>query len=160
MHGLVTFDFIYCLMFRIWYHWYIISVIYHNQNKQKFYGVHVFFIYRVMRKDADEKSFVKYDELDEAYMEEEEVRKTKSFHIKCECCRCVSQRYLVACLSSIGFIISFGIRCNMGVAIVTMTNSKETTNSTNSSSSNTTQPLLVSLFLIYLIVYVAIKIKT
>ena len=117
-------------------------------------------IYRVMRKDADEKSFVKYDELDEAYMEEEEVRKKKSFHFKCECCRCVSQRYLVACLSGIGFIISFGIRCNMGVAIVTMTNSKRTINTTNTSSSNNTENILVSLFLIYLIVYVAIKIKT
>lgn len=81
---------------------------------------------RIIRKDADETSFVKYDELDEAYIDEDEARKSKPFHFRCECCRCISQRYLVACLSSIGFIISFGIRCNMGVAIVTMTKTDDT----------------------------------
>ena len=37
----------------------------------------------------------------------------------CPCCN-LSKRYTIAVLSSIGFLISFGIRCNMGVAIVKM----------------------------------------
>lgn len=37
----------------------------------------------------------------------------------CPCCN-ISKRYTIAVLSSIGFLISFGIRCNMGVAIVKM----------------------------------------
>lgn len=36
------------------------------------------------------------------------------------CCTC-SKRTLVAVMSCIGFCISFGIRCNLGVAIVDMT---------------------------------------
>ena len=31
------------------------------------------------------------------------------------------KRYQIALLSSIGFLISFGIRCNLGVAIIKMT---------------------------------------
>ncbi|CAH1785833.1 unnamed protein product [Owenia fusiformis] len=38
------------------------------------------------------------------------------------CCPCYCpRRYLMSVLCSIGFLISFGIRCNMGVAIVQMT---------------------------------------
>ncbi len=32
----------------------------------------------------------------------------------------MSKRYQIAFLSSLGFLISFGIRCNMGVAVVVM----------------------------------------
>ncbi len=38
-------------------------------------------------------------------------------------CLNMSKRYQIAFLSSLGFLISFGIRCNMGVAIVVMVNS-------------------------------------
>ncbi|XP_048780950.2 vesicular glutamate transporter 1-like isoform X2 [Ostrea edulis] len=77
---------------------------------------------RVFKKDSDEKSFINYDELDEAYSEEEDKKsRFLGYCPSCSCCRCIAQRYLVALLSSIGFLISFGIRCNMGVAIVTMT---------------------------------------
>lgn len=37
----------------------------------------------------------------------------------CPCCN-LSKRYTIAVLTSIGFVISFGIRCNMGVASVKM----------------------------------------
>lgn len=37
----------------------------------------------------------------------------------CPCCN-ITKRYTIAILSSIGFMISFGIRCNMGVAVVKM----------------------------------------
>ena len=37
-------------------------------------------------------------------------------------CLNMTKRYQIAFLSSIGFLISFGIRCNMGVAIVVMVN--------------------------------------
>jgi len=36
------------------------------------------------------------------------------------CCTC-SSRFQLALLSSVGFCISFGIRCNMGVAVLQMT---------------------------------------
>lgn len=35
-------------------------------------------------------------------------------------CLNMSKRYQIAFLSSLGFLISFGIRCNMGVAVVFM----------------------------------------
>lgn len=40
-------------------------------------------------------------------------------------CTCfgLPRRYIIAILSGIGFCISFGIRCNLGVAIVSMVNS-------------------------------------
>lgn len=41
----------------------------------------------------------------------------------CECnCFGLPRRYIIAMLSGIGFCISFGIRCNLGVAIVGMVN--------------------------------------
>lgn len=41
---------------------------------------------------------------------------------KCSLCDAfISKRYQIAILSSIGFLISFGIRCNLGVAIIKMT---------------------------------------
>ncbi|KAI8783497.1 vesicular glutamate transporter, partial [Biomphalaria glabrata] len=33
----------------------------------------------------------------------------------------VAKRYQIALLSSVGFLLSFGIRCNMGVAVLDMT---------------------------------------
>lgn len=81
----------------------------------------IYYHSRIGRKDEDEKSFVKYDELDEAYSEDEEKKITGSrlMKVKCECCQC-RKRYTIALLSSVGFLISFGIRCNMGVAIIKM----------------------------------------
>lgn len=39
-------------------------------------------------------------------------------------CTCfgLPRRYIIAILSGLGFCISFGIRCNLGVAIVSMVN--------------------------------------
>ncbi|MGH0122138.1 UNVERIFIED_CONTAM: hypothetical protein FKN15_060562 [Acipenser sinensis] len=37
----------------------------------------------------------------------------------CGCCG-LPKRYIIAILSGLGFCISFGIRCNLGVAIVEM----------------------------------------
>ena len=42
----------------------------------------------------------------------------------CPCKPDMTKRYTIALLSSIGFMISFGIRCNMGVAIVEMVSNK------------------------------------
>ncbi|KAI1883866.1 hypothetical protein AGOR_G00236440 [Albula goreensis] len=39
----------------------------------------------------------------------------------CSCCG-LPKRYIIAVLSGLGFCISFGIRCNLGVAIVEMVN--------------------------------------
>lgn len=41
----------------------------------------------------------------------------------CDCtCFGLPRRYIIAMLSGLGFCISFGIRCNLGVAIVSMVN--------------------------------------
>lgn len=39
----------------------------------------------------------------------------------CYCCG-LPKRYIIAIMSGLGFCISFGIRCNLGVAIVEMVN--------------------------------------
>jgi hypothetical protein len=39
-------------------------------------------------------------------------------------CYNMSKRYQIAFLSSLGFLISFGIRCNMGVAVVVMVHNR------------------------------------
>lgn len=39
----------------------------------------------------------------------------------CHCCG-LPKRYIIAIMSGLGFCISFGIRCNLGVAIVEMVN--------------------------------------
>ena len=50
---------------------------------------------------------------------EEQERKTPL----CDCtCFGAPRRYIIAMLSGLGFCISFGIRCNLGVAIVSMVN--------------------------------------
>ncbi|NXP36110.1 VGLU3 protein, partial [Leiothrix lutea] len=42
---------------------------------------------------------------------------------RCECHCCgLPKRYIIAIMSGLGFCISFGIRCNLGVAIVEMVN--------------------------------------
>ncbi|NXR98870.1 VGLU3 protein, partial [Oxylabes madagascariensis] len=40
---------------------------------------------------------------------------------ECQCCG-LPKRYIIAIMSGLGFCISFGIRCNLGVAIVEMVN--------------------------------------
>lgn len=41
----------------------------------------------------------------------------------CDCkCFGLPRRYIIAIVSGLGFCISFGIRCNLGVAIVSMVN--------------------------------------
>lgn len=46
---------------------------------------------------------------------------TKSPLFDCYCCG-LPKRYIIAMMSGLGFCISFGIRCNLGVAIVEMVN--------------------------------------
>ncbi|XP_074660137.1 vesicular glutamate transporter 3-like [Tubulanus polymorphus] len=81
---------------------------------------------RMIGKDQDEKSLIKHEILqeDDDELSDEERRKSKMCP-KCPCnpCNC-TKRYTIACLSSIGFMISFGIRCNLGVAIVQMTSNR------------------------------------
>ncbi|XP_072511783.1 vesicular glutamate transporter 3 isoform X3 [Notamacropus eugenii] len=47
------------------------------------------------------------------------TRRTPRFN--CHCCG-LPKRYIIAIMSGLGFCISFGIRCNLGVAIVEMVN--------------------------------------
>nr|WDE40214.1 vesicular glutamate transporter-like protein [Schizocardium californicum] len=77
---------------------------------------------RIMRKGDDEKCLVHHDALNgsiEQYDDAEEAKPKRSFRLPV--CK-TSKRYILAILSSIGFCISFGIRCNLGVAIVDMVN--------------------------------------
>ena len=79
-------------------------------------------------KNTEEKHFVNYDELDEANEGGQGRSRTvvdslchKCYMLPCAQCSC---RYTIAFLSSVGFMISFGIRCNMGVAILQMTSNR------------------------------------
>ncbi|XP_076316717.1 vesicular glutamate transporter 2-like [Tachypleus tridentatus] len=60
----------------------------------------------------------------ESLQKEQEEKEKKSWRRllepNCPCCPNLSKRYTIALLSSLGFLISFGIRCNLGVAIVQM----------------------------------------
>ncbi|CAN8003842.1 unnamed protein product, partial [Ixodes pacificus] len=96
---------------------------------------------RRLKKQEDEKGFMKHDELQEEYYDsgggvgvcpdepgatEKDTSWRRFLEPNCPCCD-ISKRLTVALLSSMGFLISFGIRCNMGVAIVKMTqNNTET----------------------------------
>ncbi|XP_022237814.1 vesicular glutamate transporter 1-like [Limulus polyphemus] len=78
-----------------------------------------------LKKQEDEKGFIKHDELQEEYYGGEEPPKKKKswkqyLEPNCPCCPNMSKRYLIAILSFFGFLVSFGIRCNLGVAIVQM----------------------------------------
>ena len=85
-------------------------------------------IYFRLINRGDEKTLVNYDELDEYTEEGDRVLdhdpRSRNICDRCEKwfsrCQCTT-RYSIAMLSSLGFLISFGIRCNMGVAIIQMT---------------------------------------
>ena len=110
-----------------------------------------------MGKGTDEKTLVSYDELDEASEAGDDFgrpQKTAVDHCcmrteyaitsVCPCCN-FSTRFTIAILSSIGFVISFGIRCNMGVAVLQMTEQIPTENSTTDGNvTNITRSFSVS----------------
>lgn len=84
--------------------------------------------YSKLTKKEDEHGFLKEDELGNEYYEDLEPKKPRSkafLEPECICCRNISKRYTIALLSSLGFVISFGIRCNMSVAIVKMVKVKD-----------------------------------
>ncbi len=84
-----------------------------------------FSIFSLVQKGNDQKTLVNYDELDEVTEEGEPVPKTHSMLKRMPECPCdMSKRYTIALMSSLGFLISFGIRCNMGVAIIQMTSNR------------------------------------
>ncbi|CAL1279418.1 unnamed protein product [Larinioides sclopetarius] len=75
-------------------------------------------------KQEDQKGFMDQDELAEG-IELPKHKRSKAFmEPNCPCCKNMSKRFTIALLSSIGFLISFGIRCNLGVAIVEMVSNK------------------------------------
>ncbi|CAL1267338.1 unnamed protein product [Larinioides sclopetarius] len=76
-----------------------------------------------LKGQEDEKGFMKDDELGNEFYEELQRKKPRSkafMEPECPCCRNLSKRYTIAFLSSLGFVISFGIRCNLSNAIVKM----------------------------------------
>ncbi|GIY13963.1 vesicular glutamate transporter 3 [Caerostris extrusa] len=77
-----------------------------------------------LKGQDDEKGFMKDDELGGNDLYEELQRKkprSRGFmEPECPCCKNLSKRYTIALLSSLGFVISFGIRCNLSNAIVKM----------------------------------------
>ena len=82
-------------------------------------------VFSLVTKGSDEKTLVNYDELDEVTEDGEPIPKTHSILKRMPPCPCdIAKRYTIALMSSLGFLISFGIRCNMGVAIIQMTSNK------------------------------------
>lgn len=85
-----------------------------------------------LKKKEDEKGFMKHDELEEEFyggeVEPAEKKSWKRYlEPNCPCCPNMAKRFLMALLSSIGFLISFGIRCNLSVAIVKMVGPNDNT---------------------------------
>ncbi|XP_035672238.1 vesicular glutamate transporter 1-like [Branchiostoma floridae] len=87
-------------------------------------------ITKAFKKDTDEKGLVTHDEAQAQHEEDHpelaalppgEDEKRPGLCDRTPCAN-LTKRYQIAILSCIGFIISFGIRCNMGVAVVDMTN--------------------------------------
>ncbi|KAG8194462.1 hypothetical protein JTE90_013220 [Oedothorax gibbosus] len=79
-------------------------------------------------KEDDEKGFAEQDELGGADYYEHLQRKKPSrafMEPECPCCRSLSKRYTIALMSSLGFVISFGIRCNLSNAVVKMVERKD-----------------------------------
>nr|CAG4643905.1 EOG090X04X8 [Lepidurus arcticus] len=82
-------------------------------------------------KNEDEKGFIQHEELGSPdsmpELEKPPLRKIDMYiRPDCPCCN-MTKRYTIALMASIGFVISFGIRCNLGVAIVQMiSNSSDT----------------------------------
>jgi hypothetical protein len=73
--------------------------------------------------ESHERGYAKQDSLNAEYykmFKGKGERWEKLLEPNCPCYPSMTKRYTVAVLSSIGFMISFGIRCNMGVAIVEM----------------------------------------
>ncbi|GIX79147.1 vesicular glutamate transporter 3 [Caerostris darwini] len=81
-------------------------------------------LFSKLKGQDDEKGFMKDDELGGNDLYEELQRKkprSRGFmEPECPCCKNLSKRYTIALLSSLGFVISFGIRCNLSNAIVKM----------------------------------------
>ncbi|XP_077994605.1 vesicular glutamate transporter 2-like [Glandiceps talaboti] len=75
-----------------------------------------------MRKGDDEKCLVNHDALNGSIDQYDEGEEKPKRQFRCLPVCKTSKRYILAILSSIGFCISFGIRCNLGVAIVDMVN--------------------------------------
>jgi MFS transporter, ACS family, solute carrier family 17 (sodium-dependent inorganic phosphate cotransporter), member 6/7/8 len=65
------------------------------------------------------------DNAPESPMSFEEVERPPLRHIdkytKAEC-PCLTQRYTIALMACLGFVISFGMRCNMGMAKLQLEN--------------------------------------
>lgn len=64
--------------------------------------------------------FIKQDTLRGKLFFGERKGLTKYMDPECPCCPNMTKRYTVAILVSVGFVISFGSRCNIGVAQVKM----------------------------------------
>ncbi|OON14431.1 hypothetical protein X801_09778 [Opisthorchis viverrini] len=71
---------------------------------------------------AADASGTTYDADGQAVIKEQHTYEDDTCRGRCmyyACCRC-SKRYYTACLSSLGFLITFGIRCNMSWAMLSM----------------------------------------
>nr|XP_027237882.1 vesicular glutamate transporter 1-like [Penaeus vannamei] len=88
--------------------------------------------YEEFELEASKINNLKYagvdDTMDEGYEREKPpLRKIDQYlPPDCPCCN-ITKRFTMAILASIGFLISFGIRCNMGVAVVEMTSNQTLT---------------------------------
>lgn len=62
----------------------------------------------------------------------------------------IPKRYQIALLSSLGFLVSFGIRCNMGVAVVVMVHNRTVGNITIVILIETSSLIYLTLFVLSL----------
>nr|AHB51762.1 vesicular glutamate transporter [Schmidtea mediterranea]AKN21524.1 slc17a-1 [Schmidtea mediterranea] len=95
------------------------------------------------RKDLQANSNMQYDELDEVEQLSSNKKPQKHLFVgpMGRCARMLpwnmSKRYLLAWMSSFGFMVSFGIRCNISYAMVDMSNDD------NITFTNHSKPLII-----------------
>lgn len=98
------------------------------------------------RKDLQNNSNMQYDELDEAEQLSSEKKPGKHLYVgpMGKCARMLpwnmSKRYLLAWMSSFGFMVSFGIRCNISYAMVEIQMGNDSSDNQSSSLIMHTRP--------------------
>uniref|UniRef100_A0A2K5L4P1 Solute carrier family 17 member 6 n=2 Tax=Cercopithecinae TaxID=9528 RepID=A0A2K5L4P1_CERAT len=88
-----------------------------KEGLKNFAGKSLGQIYRVLEKKQDTRETIELTEDGKPL----EVPERKAPLCDCTCFG-LPRRYIIAIMSGLGFCISFGIRCNLGVAIVDMVN--------------------------------------
>lgn len=99
-------------------HYYVVvAVVPHNSNGNVYLFIYLLILRKIDGTNAEEEPEIELTE------DGRPVTSAPRPAPLVDCsCGGLPKRYIIAILSGLGFCISFGIRCNLGVAIVEMVN--------------------------------------